>query len=252
MQIKEIHTHSILTKTRIPGYDYCINPYIGCAHGCRYCYASFMKRFTGHLEPWGDFVDVKVNARQRLRTQLEKARKGNVLIGTVTDPYQPAEKIYQITRGCLGLLLERQFPVNILTRSPLLLRDIDLFKEFNNIEVGFSIGTDDDKIRQIFERASPSTGLRIKALDTLHRTGIRTYVFIGPLLPLDPERLVESIAGSVDYVLIDRLNYPKKVLSLYRRLNMLGYAGYDYSSTTAHKLKALLDKRHIPASILFI
>jgi DNA repair photolyase len=115
--IKETLAKTLLTKTGIEGYDYCINPYVGCEHGCRYCYASFMKCFTGHLEPWSEFVDVKVNAPEVLRRQLRRARKGSILIGTVTDPYQPAEKHYRITRGCLEALLERQFSVNILTRS---------------------------------------------------------------------------------------------------------------------------------------
>src|SRR5512137_679848 len=118
MIVKEIVSRSILTKTGIEGYDYCINPYVGCEHGCRYCYASFMKRFTGHQEPWGEFVDVKVNAAQVLRRQLRKATRGSALVGTVTDPYQPAEKDYAITRGCLEALLEQQLSVHLLTRSP--------------------------------------------------------------------------------------------------------------------------------------
>jgi DNA repair photolyase len=127
MKAREISAKTVLTRTGIAGYDYCINPYVGCEHGCLYCYASFMKRFTGHREPWGEFVDAKVNAPQVLRRQLKKAALGSVLVGTVTDPYQPAEKTYSITRGCLEALLERQFPVQLLTRSPLCLRDRDLF-----------------------------------------------------------------------------------------------------------------------------
>jgi len=154
--IRKILAKNILTKTGIEGYDYCINPYVGCAHGCRYCYASFMKRVTSHLEPWGEFVDVKVNAPEVLRRQLRRARKGSILIGTVTDPYQPAEKHYRITRGCLEALLEYQFSVNILTRSSLLARDIDLFKRFYDISVGLSITTDREDIRRIFEPTSHS------------------------------------------------------------------------------------------------
>jgi len=92
MLIKEINVKTALTKTGIQGFDYCLNPYVGCGHACRYCYASFMKRFTGHIEPWGDFVDVKINAPQVLRKQLQRAKPGSVLISTVTDPYQPLEK----------------------------------------------------------------------------------------------------------------------------------------------------------------
>jgi len=102
MQIREIFSKTILTRTAIESFDYCINPYVGCGHGCRYCYASFMKRFTGHLEPWGDFVDVKVNAPDLLSRQLKRAKRGIVAHRTVTDPHQPTEKKYQLTRRCLG------------------------------------------------------------------------------------------------------------------------------------------------------
>src|SRR5512139_2591112 len=108
MKVREIFSKAILTKTAISSYDYCINPYVGCGHGCRYCYASFMKRFTGHREPWGDFVDVKINAPQVLKKQLRRAKRGSVLVGSVTDPYQPVEKKYGLTRGCLEALLEHQ------------------------------------------------------------------------------------------------------------------------------------------------
>ena len=89
--IKEIKAKSILTRSRIPGVDYCLNPYVGCFHGCRYCYATFMKRFTGHTEPWGNFVDVKINAPEILQRQLKRKTKGRVMVSSVTDAYQPIE-----------------------------------------------------------------------------------------------------------------------------------------------------------------
>ena len=159
MKVKEIFAKTILTKTAISGFDYCINPYVGCGHGCRYCYASFMKRFTGHLEPWGEFIDVKVNAPYLLRKQLKRTKQGIVALSTVTDPYQPIEKKYQLTRKCLEALLDAQLSVNLLTRSPLCLRDIDLFKQFKNIEVGLSITTHDEGIKKIFEPCSPSVSV---------------------------------------------------------------------------------------------
>jgi DNA repair photolyase len=249
--IKEIFAKNILTKTGIEGYDYCINPYVGCAHGCRYCYASFMKRFTRHLEPWGEFVDVKVNAPEVLRRQLRRARKGSILIGTVTDPYQPAEKHYRITRGCLEALLEYQFSVNILTRSSLVARDIDLFKRFYDISVGLSITTDREDVRRIFEPNSPSIQSRIKALKMLHDEGATTYVFIGPMLPLDPERLLEMLTGIIDEVLIDRLNYSNKVKSLYRKTGCALYLEDAYFIQTASTLKEGFEKKGIPVSVIF-
>jgi len=251
MVVKEVFARSILTKTGIPGFDYCINPYVGCSHGCRYCYASFMKRFTGHLEPWGDFVDVKVNAPSLLRKQLKRVQKGRVILGSVTDPYQPHEKIYRLTRGCLEGLLDRQFQVSLLTRSPLCLRDIDLFKKFKKIGVGLSITTDDDKIRRLFEPRSPSIESRIEALKFLHEQKIPTYAFVGPMLPLDPAKLVSILKGVADEVLIDRLNYPNKVKALYRRAGLESYLKEDYFTFFGNDLRERFEKAGIGVTLCY-
>jgi DNA repair photolyase len=210
-----------------------------------------MKRFTGHLEPWGEFVDVKVNSPEVLRRKLKRARMGSILIGTVTDPYQPAEKHYRITRGCLEALLECQFPVNVLTRSPLCVRDLELFKKFEDISVGLSVTTDSEKIKMVFEPHSPSIQARIKALRTLHMEGVRTYAFIGPMLPLDPTRLSEMLVGIVDEVLIDRLNYSNKVKSLYRKAGLALYLEDAYFIQTSSVLKEGFEKEKIPVSVIF-
>jgi DNA repair photolyase len=251
MKVREIFSKTILTKTAISSFDYCINPYVGCSHGCRYCYASFMKRFTGHLEPWGEFVDIKVNAPQLLRKQLRRAKPGVVALSTVTDPYQPLEKNYQLTRGCLEALLEHQFSVNILTRSPLCLRDIDLFKQFRNIEVGFSVTTHDEAIKRIFEPYSPSIHSRVEALKALRNEKIGTYAFVGPMLPLDPKPLVTMLDGLVDGVLIDRLNYTNKVKSLYRKTKLDKYLDEDYFHYTGMELKERFEKKGIEVSMCY-
>ena len=251
MKVKEILAKSILTKTAIPGFDYCINPYVGCGHGCRYCYASFMKRFTGHLEPWGEFVDVKVNAPHLLKKQLKRAKQGVVALSTVTDPYQPIERKYQLTRKCLEGLLEARFSVNLLTRSPLCVRDIDLFKQFKRFEAGLSIGTHDEGIRKIFEPRSPSIGSRVGALRSLHRGKIRTYAFIGPMLPLDPKPLVAMLEGVIDEVLIDRMNYPNKVKAIYRKAKLDRYLEESYFRVVGTELKERFEKKGIPVSMIF-
>jgi len=210
-----------------------------------------MKRFTGHPEPWGEFVDVKINAPQVLTRQLTRMSKGSVLLGTVTDPYQPLEKRYGITRGCLMALSAHQFPVHLLTRSPLVIRDIDLFKEFQDIEVGLSITTDDERIKKIFEPASPSIASRLEALKKIHDAGIETYVFIGPMLGLDPQRLIDAISDSADSVLIDRLNYSHKTVSIYRRFGLKRFLEDEYFRSTAMALKTGFEKRGIPTSVLF-
>ena len=251
MKVKEIFAKTILTKTAISGFDYSINPYVGCGHGCRYCYASFMKRFTGHLEPWGEFIDVKVNAPYLLRKQLKRAKQGMVALSTVTDPYQPIEKKYQLTRKCLEVLLEAQFSVNLLTRSSLCLRDIDLFKKFKNIEVGLSITTHDERIKKMFEPYSPSILSRVNTLKTLRKEKIQTYAFIGPMLPLDPKPLLAMLDGLVDEVLIDRMNYPNKVKAIYRTAKLDKYLEEDYFHLIGMELKEGFEEKGIPVSMIF-
>jgi len=210
-----------------------------------------MKRFTGHLEPWGEFIDVKVNAPYLLRKQLKRAKQGVVALSTVTDPYQPIEKKYQLTRKCLEALLEAQFSVNLLTRSPLCLRDIDLFKQFKKIEVGFSITTHNEGIKKIFEPHSPSIQARVNTLRALRQEKIRTYVFIGPMLPLEPKPLVAMLDGLVDEVLIDRMNYPNKVKAVYRKAKLDKYLEEDYFRLIGMELKERFEEKGVSVSMIF-
>ncbi len=214
---REIEAKSILSRSGIDGITYCVNPYVGCSHACAYCYASFMKRFTGHREPWGSFVDVKLNAPRLLEKQTRRAGAGTIILSSVTDPYQPLEARYRVTRGCLEVLRSRPFPLNILTKSPLVLRDLDLLKTFDNLSVGITITTDSDAVRKVFEPGAPPIKARVEALKTLHENGISTYAFIGPVLPMDPEVLARKVRPYVDKVLIDGMNYPSKTKAVYRR-----------------------------------
>ncbi len=204
MKIVEIQAKSILSNSKI--YQWTINPYRGCQHACSYCYARFMKRFTDHRESWGDFVDAKVNAPGLLTEEVKKKEMGRVWISGVCDPYQPAEKEYELTRRCLKVLKENGWPVTIQTKSPLVLRDLDLLKDFGEIEVCFSIATGNEEIRSTFEPRAPRIKERINALEILHREGVRTYVMIAPMLP-KTESLPSQLQGKVDYVVIDKMNY---------------------------------------------
>jgi len=235
--IKEKKAKSILSKSGISGIDYCINPYTGCSHGCKYCYATFMKRFTGHGEAWGSFVDVKINAPEVLHRQLKNAARGNVMISSVTDPYQAIENQFKITRRCLEVLSTYQFPVSILTKSSLVLRDLDLIKKFKEIEVGITITTDDDKIREIFEPNAPSIETRIHALKELYESGIKTYAFIGPLLPLNPEALAEKIGPYIQSVLIDRMNYVSKTRKIYEFNKLKPWLDYVFVDEIVERLE---------------
>ena len=223
--IREVECKSILNRSSIPGLDYALNPYVGCEHGCVYCFADFMRRFTGHREPWGSFVDVKLNAPGVLRRQLKRLPEGLVSIGIVTDPYQPAEARYKITRTCLKELIGRGFPVSILTKSVLVLRDLDLLQRLKNIEVGFTVTLLDERVRRAFEPYSSPSQARLEALRELSDAGIRTWLFFGPVLPYfsDSWEHIEKMFAAaaeagVDHVLVDTLNLYPTVWHRVRRL----------------------------------
>lgn len=239
MIIKEVLAKSILSKSGIPGADYCVNAYVGCSHACIYCYATFMKKYTGHTEPWGTFVDVKVNAAELLRKQLKKAKRGHVMVSSVTDAYQPLEVKYRLTRQCLEILQAHQFPVGILTKSPLVLRDIDIIKRFDEIEVGITISTEDEKMRKIFEQGAPPIEARINTLRKLKEQGVKTYVFVGPMLPMNPEVLSEKIGRYADSILLSRMNYLSKTAHLFKKLDMMQWLDKSF----AEEIKARLRKR---------
>ena len=240
MKIKEIQAKNILSKSKV--YDWTINPYVGCQHGCIYCYAKFMKRFSSHKENWGEFVDVKINAPELLNQEIKKKKKGRVWISGVCDPYQPVEKKYELTKKCLEILQKNNWPVVIQTKSPLVLRDLELLKKFQEIEVGFTITTDDEEIRKIFELRTVPINERIETLDKLHQEGIKTFVMIAPLLP-KAESLVPKLKGKVDYVIIDKMNYH--------------YADWIYKKyqwekiQNGNELANLFKKENIPCQVVF-
>jgi DNA repair photolyase len=204
MIVREIYPKTVLSKSKV--LDYTVNPYVGCEHGCTYCYARYVKRFTGHGEAWGEFVDVKVNAALLLKRETNRNRIGRVWISGLCDPYQPLEKKYEITRSCIEILLKKGWPVTVQTKSTLILRDVELLCSHNNVEVTLTITTCDDEIRRIFEPKAPPIHERIKALEKLHSAGIKTSVMIAPLLP-KAEGLIKEISGKADHVLVDRMNY---------------------------------------------
>ncbi|RJP74483.1 MAG: radical SAM protein [Ignavibacteriales bacterium] len=232
MIIKEIHSKTILSPSKI--YPYVINPYTGCQHNCLYCYARFMKKYTGHEEPWGQFVDVKINAPDLLMREVVKKKIGTIWISGVCDPYQPLEEKYKLTRKCLEILVEHNWPVVIQTRSSLVLRDMDILMKGKSLEAGLSITTADDNIRKLFEPNAPSIEERINTLDELHKVGIRTYAMIAPMLP-KAEELAEMLDGKVDYVLFDRMNYHYADW-VYQKYNLLDKLTDDYFYRTKKNL----------------
>ncbi len=151
MVIKEIKVNDYLTKSKLPASDYVINPYVGCPHGCKYCYASFMKRFTGHNEEWGDFLDIKICDK---KINLEKIKNKDVFLSSVTDCYNPFEEKYKVTRKILEQLVDADCFLGIATKSNLILRDVDLLKKMKHVRVSMSINTLNENFRADMDNAS--------------------------------------------------------------------------------------------------
>ena len=208
MKIQEKKVKSVITKSNLPSADFVINPYTGCQHSCRYCYADFMKRFTGHSkENWGGFIDVKINAPETINSK-KIPKDALILFGSVTDPYQPIESKYQLTKKCLEKLLNAQPQIEILTKSPLILRDIDLLKKFKNLKVGISIGVLNENYARQLEPYVVSPRRRLETLEKLHEEGISTYLFVSPIFPeiSDTFKLIDLTKNYVDEILFENLN----------------------------------------------
>ena len=247
MKTREIKTRSILSRSRV--FDYTLNPYVGCEHDCSYCYARFMKRFTGHKEKWGEFVDVKINAPELLKEEIKRKAIGRVWISGVCDPYQPIENKYRLTRRCLEILTEKNWPITIQTKSPLVIRDMDILKKSSLVEVGFTITTADERIRTIFEPRAPSIVERLRTLSIIHSEGGRTFAMIAPILP-GAEGLVEKLRDKVDYVLIDRMNYHHADW-VYRKYGLQWAMKDGFFYRMARKIEDAFKKLNIPCDVLF-
>ena len=201
---REIMTKDLLTKSNLPASDYVINPYIGCPHACKYCYARFMKRFTGHTEAWGSFINIKCCDKP---INIKKLYHKSVFISSVTDCYNPFEEKYQATRQILEQLKAADCFVTISTKSNLILRDIDLLKQFQNLTVAVSINTLDENFQKDMDCAS-SIRERIETLKTLHSQGIHTVLFMSPIFPFitDFKEIIEASKAYVCEYWFENLN----------------------------------------------
>lgn len=204
MVVKEIEVKDLVTKSNLPVSDYVINPYVGCPHGCKYCYASFMKRFTNHKEDWGTFIDIKRCSKKLSKKKLEHKR---VFLSSVTDCYNSYEKEYELTRGVLEQLVDIDCYLNISTKSNLILRDIELLKKMKHLEVSISINTLDEKFRCDMDNAS-SIQERLETLRILHENGIYTVLFMSPIFPYitDFKKIIEVSKNYVGRYWFENLN----------------------------------------------
>ena len=218
LKINEIKAKSILTKSGLPASDWVINCYNGCLFGCIYCYAAQIARWKHPSEVWGSYLDVKINAPELLKIELEKLSKrrpssrynfGSIFFSSVTDPYVGMEAKYKLTRKCLQILVDfgYQGPVSILTKSPLVTRDVDIFKKLKNIEIGMTITGLEDKVSRFLETKAPPVTSRIKALKELSENGINTYAFVGPIVPyfIHNEEKIKEIIDELEKIGVKKI-----------------------------------------------
>ena len=207
IKVGRVETKSIMTKANTPIGGYSVNPYVGCPHGCKYCYASFMKRFTGHTEDWGTFMDVKDWPAIK---NPKKSAGQKVNIGTVTDGYNPLEETYKNTRRLLKELKTSGADLLICTKSDLVLRDMDLLLEINRnnlLTVSWSVNTLDENFKNDMD-AAVSIERRLSAMKQVYDAGIRTVCFISPVFPgiTDIEAVFERVKDQCDLVWLENLN----------------------------------------------
>ena len=204
MQIREVEVKSVMTKSNLPVSDFSVNPYVGCAHACKYCYASFMKRFTNHPEPWGEFVDVKY--WPEIKNPGKYAGK-EAFFGSVTDCYQPCEARYGRTRALLEQLQGSGISISIATKSDLVLRDLDLIRTFPGARVSFSINTLDEDFRREMDRGV-SIERRLAAMMECYDAGVQTTCFISPIFPgiTDVTEIMDAAKDQCNLVWLENLN----------------------------------------------
>jgi DNA repair photolyase len=222
MIIKEIKTLNYLTKSKLPASDYVINPYIGCQHACKYCYASFMKRFTNHNEDWGTFIDVKMCDK---KIDFKKIENKTIFLSSVTDCYTPIEEKYKVTRSILEQLVNANCELIISTKSKLILRDLDLLKQIKNLTVSMSINTLDEKFKNDMDEAC-SIKDRLETLKILHENNIKTILFMSPIFPYitDFKTIIEVSKDYIDEYWFENLN----LRSSYKKI-ILDYIKEKYS-----------------------
>lgn len=202
--IRHIDVHSVMTRSSLPVGGYSVNPYVGCTHACKYCYASFMKRFTGHTEPWGDFLDVKHWPPIGNPHRYDGER---IVIGSVTDGYNPCEEQFRRTRHLLEELQGTSAEVMICTKSDLVLRDLDLLRTFPKVTVSWSVNTLDEEFRADMDHAV-SIERRLAAMQRFHEAGIRTVCFVSPIFPgiTDLRAIIERVRTFTDLIWLENLN----------------------------------------------
>jgi DNA repair photolyase len=230
---------------------YYANPYVGCMLACPFCYASHRAAFSRALDgrtaaPWGKYVDVKINLPAVVAREARVLPPGTVRMSPiVTDPYQPIERRYRITRGVLRALEGTGFTPIVLTRASLVCEDLPLLASFPRAFLGVSIPTDDDAVRSAFEPATESIAARIRTLGAARQAGLVTFAIVQPMLPLAPAKLVDLLTGLVDAVRIGPLFERERALPTYRALGLLPSSSEAAERATFEELRGRFEARGI-------
>lgn len=212
MIVKHIKVKTALSKSGLKELDYSLNPYFGCAYACTYCYARFFTPQKEASEKWGEVIYVKDNLIEVLGREVSVYRKGIVGVSTITDPYQPVEGIYRLTRASISLLLKKGFRVSIQTKSPLVLRDLDILLERKDlVDVGLTVTTLNDY--ESIEPKAPPPKARLRALERLSEEGLETWLFIGPIIQgindNEVEEIIEEVSNVKTRIIFDKFRrYP--------------------------------------------
>ncbi|MBK7859921.1 MAG: radical SAM protein [Archangiaceae bacterium] len=218
-EVREVRVDRVLMREGRG--QYYLNAYAGCMIGCPYCYVAKRGDLSRALQglaprPWGRWVDVKVNAAEVLAREVQALPPGQVRMSPIlTDPYQPLERRYRVTRACLEVLLKAGFEPMLLTRSRLIEDDVELLARFPTALVGISIPTDDDAVRARFEPGADAIDERLAALERCSKAGVFTFAVVQPTLPMNPARLVERLSPWVKAVRIDRMHELEQARPLY-------------------------------------
>lgn len=247
LTVRQISCKTILNKSELA--DFTLNCYVGCSHRCLYCYARYMKKFKNRPEAWGYFLDVKINAPEVLSKQIKRIKPPKqVYMSSICDGWQPLEAKFKLSRACLKILLEAGFEVSILTKNSLILRDFDLLEAYKTPSLGMTITTLDKNLQKVLEPYASDSYERINTLKIAQEKGIKTWAFLGPLLPeftdtpANLEAIFTALTGiNLDQIYLDRLNPRWGVLQSLKR----GLARYDSAN-----LKLLLYKSSNAAKYL--
>jgi DNA repair photolyase len=205
--MEQINAKSIFSPAtgfiRRGGFDWTCNPYVGCTFACSYCYAMFLPQNRRPKEDWGKWFQAKVNAVEVARKQAPKVAGQSVYLSSVTDPYLPAERTLKLTRGVLDVLLPHQPRLLVQTRGPLVVRDLDLLRQFRAVRVNVSIPTDSEEVRRAFEPKAPPLERRWEALKAARAAGVSVGVCVTPMLPLaEADSLIDRLAAFRPDVLV--------------------------------------------------